>query len=76
MLFLQVIPLGWALMERRTLSAYKALFSLLKQVCPNFNPETIITDWEYAQQKAWQEHFPSMLKFILLNFELMYVMQI
>lgn len=48
-------------MERRTFSAYKAVFHLLKQICPNINPSVIISDWEYAQQKAWQEAFPRKL---------------
>ncbi|KAJ1522440.1 hypothetical protein ONE63_001630 [Megalurothrips usitatus] len=54
-----VVPIGWFLMERRTVAAYTAIFSLLKQVCPNFNPELIISDWEYPQQKAWRDAFPN-----------------
>jgi len=47
-------------MERKTLSAYRAVFRLIKRVCPAFNPEKIVTDWEYNQQRAWQEAFPRM----------------
>jgi len=46
-------------MERKSLPAYKSVFELLQNLCPNFQPEKIVTDWEYAQQKAWQETFPS-----------------
>jgi len=46
-------------MEKRTISAYRAVFSLLKDVCPNLDPRVILTDWERAQQAAWQEAFPS-----------------
>ncbi|XP_034246305.1 uncharacterized protein LOC117648159 [Thrips palmi] len=53
-----VIPLGWFLMESRTKSAYMAVFNLLKHLCPNLNPDVILSDWEKAQQEAWQESFP------------------
>ncbi|KAK3914726.1 ATP synthase subunit beta [Frankliniella fusca] len=32
------IPIGWILMERRTIPAYRAVFQLLKEVCPDLNP--------------------------------------
>jgi len=44
-------------MERRTLSAYRDVFQLLKNVCPNLNPSVIVSDWEYPQQQAWREAF-------------------
>ncbi|KAK3913727.1 Protein FAR1-RELATED SEQUENCE 12, partial [Frankliniella fusca] len=53
-----VIPLGCFLMESRTKAAYDAVFQLLKELCPNFRPEVIMSDWEYPQQAAWQEAFP------------------
>jgi len=46
-------------MESRTIPAYTAVFNLLKDVCPNLNPQVIQSDWELAQQRAWQEVFPS-----------------
>ena len=46
-------------MERRTLPAYRAVFRLVKDVCPHLDPAVIITDWEYPQQAAWLEAFPS-----------------
>lgn len=45
-------------MERRTIAAYAAVINVLKQVCPNMDPEIIICDWEYPQQRAWQDAFP------------------
>ncbi|KAK3910275.1 Transposase for insertion sequence element IS905, partial [Frankliniella fusca] len=54
-----VVPLGWVLMERKSQSAYSAVFRMLKHLCPQFDPDVIITDWEYAQQKAWQDAFPN-----------------
>ncbi|KAK3929544.1 UPF0251 protein [Frankliniella fusca] len=54
-----VVPLGWFLMERKSLSAYRAVFSLLKNICPDFKPEVIMSDWEHSQQLAWQEAFPN-----------------
>ncbi|KAK3910410.1 Tryptophan 2,3-dioxygenase, partial [Frankliniella fusca] len=53
------IPLGCFLMESRTKSAYDAVFQLLKELAPNFRPNVIMSDWEYAQQAAWQEAFPN-----------------
>lgn len=52
-------------MESKSLEAYRAIFRLLKNICPNFNPDVIITDWEYAQQQAWNEAFPSKMLFII-----------
>jgi len=46
-------------MERRTYLAYRAVIHLLKQLCPNLQPGVIVTDWEWGQQRAWQEAFPS-----------------
>ncbi|KAJ1521126.1 hypothetical protein ONE63_002826 [Megalurothrips usitatus] len=54
-----VVPLGWFLMERKTLAAYRAVFHLLKTICPQLNPSWILSDWEYAQQLAWEEEFPN-----------------
>jgi len=45
-------------MESRTKSAYDGVFQLLKELAPNFRPNVIMSDWEYAQQAAWQEAFP------------------
>ena len=45
-------------MEKKTLPAYRAVLQLLKDICPNLNPEVVMTDWEYSQQVAWQEAFP------------------
>ena len=50
-------------MDNRTFEGYSAVFRLLKHLCPNLNPETIISDWELAQQQAWQEAFPSVTKY-------------
>lgn len=55
----QIIPIAWVLMENKTYEGYSAVFRLLKHLCPNLNPETIISDWESGQQRAWQEAFPS-----------------
>ncbi|KAK3931470.1 FLYWCH-type zinc finger-containing protein 1, partial [Frankliniella fusca] len=52
-----VIPLCWVLMERRTLAAYRAVFSFLRDQT-NLNPRKIITDFEYSQQRAWRLEFP------------------
>ncbi|KAE8745172.1 hypothetical protein FOCC_FOCC008238 [Frankliniella occidentalis] len=52
-----VVPLCWVLMERRTISAYRAVFQFLKNQTA-INPRKIITDFEYPQQRAWQIEFP------------------
>ncbi|XP_034250836.1 uncharacterized protein LOC117651143 [Thrips palmi] len=54
-----VIPIGWVLMEKRTYSAYRAVIHLLKRLCPDLQPGVIVTDWEWPQQRAWQEAFPN-----------------
>ncbi|KAE8745029.1 hypothetical protein FOCC_FOCC008341 [Frankliniella occidentalis] len=52
------IPLGWALMERRTQVAYEAVFALLKRLNPEISPSHVITDFEGPQQTAWRTAFP------------------
>ncbi|KAK3908301.1 Cytoplasmic protein NCK2 [Frankliniella fusca] len=53
-----VVPLGWFLMESKSRAAYIAIFNLLRHLCPNLDPDVIVSDWEWAQQDAWQNIFP------------------
>lgn len=45
-------------MESGTRAAYTSVFSLLRHLSPGLNPQVIMSDWELAQQQAWQEVFP------------------
>ncbi|XP_034254486.1 uncharacterized protein LOC117653153 [Thrips palmi] len=54
-----IIPIAWVLMERKSYEGYMAVFRLLKHLCPNLNPEVVITDWEAGQQRAWRNSFPN-----------------
>ena len=47
-----------ALMESRSEEGYRDLFTLLRQLAPNLDPEYLVTDFERAQQVALQSAFP------------------
>ncbi|KAF4523996.1 hypothetical protein B566_EDAN013838 [Ephemera danica] len=48
----------WILMDRKTYLAYRWVFTFIKDVlCPGFNPESIMTDYEAALRKALAEIF-------------------
>ena len=54
----RIVPLAWALMESRTEVAYTALFQLLSNLLgPNIELTRVITDYEAAQQNAWENVF-------------------
>lgn len=61
-----MIPIAWVLMENKTRAGYNAVFRILKHLCPNLNPQTIISDWELPQQQAWQDAFPSKPRIIFI----------
>lgn len=53
-----IIYLGWALMESRTQVAYTALLQLIRNLLgPNIAVTRVITDFESAEQNAWNEVF-------------------
>lgn len=45
-------------MMSRTQAAYVTLFSFIKQLAPNLEPERIHSDFERAQINAWRQTFP------------------
>ncbi|XP_034236489.1 uncharacterized protein LOC117642414 [Thrips palmi] len=54
-----VIPLGWVLMQRRTTSAYEAVFRTLRILLRGGdNFRTVITDFESATRRAFANIFP------------------
>ncbi|KAK3916108.1 Sulfite reductase [NADPH] hemoprotein beta-component [Frankliniella fusca] len=55
----QVVPLVRVLMRRRTTSSYEAALTKIKALSPQFQPTTIMSDFEGAQQKALGRAFPN-----------------
>lgn len=53
-----IIPLVVVLTERKTTATYRSVLRALRQVSPNFDPDTVVTDFELAQLRAWGEIFP------------------
>lgn len=47
-----------AIMTRRTIPAYVALFNFIKFIMPRFQPTLIMCDFEEAEQVAWSTCFP------------------
>ncbi|CAD6204225.1 GSCOCG00012678001-RA-CDS [Cotesia congregata] len=55
----QALPLCWVLMTRKTTAAYRTALSHFKnQLAPHINPETIMTDFEIAEDIAIKDVFP------------------
>ena len=54
----QVVPLVFALMNKRTTESYIRMLNAVKQLIPTWNPEVITTDYEKAAIRAFREVFP------------------
>ena len=52
---MQVFPLLYTLMSKKTKIAYKALFEYLKLKFPNFNPTQFYYDFEMSIIKSVEE---------------------
>jgi len=53
-----ILPLAWALMSTKTEVAYTAVLSLLHELMGNeFELQRVVTDFEAAEQNAWQNVF-------------------
>ncbi|XP_050435200.1 uncharacterized protein LOC126842313 isoform X2 [Adelges cooleyi] len=50
-------PIVFALMSRKTTSAYNKIISFLKQLEPAWNPNTVMSDFERAIIRSFEEHF-------------------
>ncbi|XP_034253510.1 uncharacterized protein LOC117652588 [Thrips palmi] len=54
-----IIPLGWAVMQRRTTPAYESVLRILRLILRNApNLRRIITDFEPGMRRAWSNIFP------------------
>ncbi|KAK3915241.1 Elongation factor G [Frankliniella fusca] len=53
-----IVPLLYALIESRTQTAYQDLFSAVRRIIPELDPDFVITDFEAAQQNAVVGIFP------------------
>ena len=54
---LQVFPLLYALMEKKTKIAYKGVFEYLKSKFPNFTPKKLYCDYEISLMRSAEEVF-------------------
>ncbi|KAJ1521839.1 hypothetical protein ONE63_003474 [Megalurothrips usitatus] len=58
-----IVPLAWVLMESRTQAAYTAVLAYIRYILgDDINLRRVITDFEMAQQNAWQNVFNVMLQ--------------
>lgn len=72
-----IIPLGWALMSRRTEAAYTAVLQLLSNLLgPNVVLRKAVTDFETAQQNAWEEVFGIIVQGCLWHLCRAYIQQV
>ncbi|KAK3912141.1 putative WRKY transcription factor 4 [Frankliniella fusca] len=53
-----ILPLAYALMESRSQVAYQDLFSFIRRIVPELDPDYFMTDFETAQQNAVLDTFP------------------
>lgn len=53
-----IIPVIYALLGNKTRATYKILFRLIKSQIPQFNPKTILLDFEKAAMLAVKDIFP------------------
>jgi len=54
-----VVPLVYVLMPEKSQEAYRKVFNVLKELIPNFAPQTVMTDFEKGSINAYNEVFPS-----------------
>ncbi|KAE8739280.1 hypothetical protein FOCC_FOCC015218, partial [Frankliniella occidentalis] len=55
----QVFAFAYAVMTRKTIGAYEAVFKKLKEL--GLRAKLVCTDWEKGEQKAWKNAFPSIV---------------
>ena len=51
-------PLFYALLPNKTQSTYEKMLEAVKKICPEMNPEIILTDFEKAAINAFKNAFP------------------
>lgn len=54
-----IIPTVYALLPNKTQDIYTLLLSKIKEINPNLNPETIMTDFEHSSLIAFKNIFPN-----------------
>lgn len=57
----QFFPVVYALMAKRTVSAYRDVFHKVMEVCPQWKPKNIMCDFESALHSALREVFPEVI---------------
>lgn len=46
------------LMQTKSQRTYELVIEKLKELCPRFQPEEIMCDFEVSQENAWRAQFP------------------
>lgn len=60
LIIFQSIPIVYCLMETKTRTFYVRVILYIKDsILPNFNPQTIVTDFESALRESLTDHFIS-----------------
>lgn len=53
------VPLIFALLPDKSEATYRRFYSKIKEIHPNFNPESMMSDFEMAAVKAFAAEFPA-----------------